>query len=240
MGKLGAAYVEVRNWNEAVQWSKKAAELGHPIGLNSLGAFYHAGTGVKRDYATAMQFYRKAADAGDCYALMNIGGLYYNGDGVRQDRREATKWFQRAKDCNASLSATIKRYMDNIRSGNLPKPEQASGRADQTISTPGLVAVLAVAAVLAAAAVNSAPAIEDKAQGQGPACGQEVNIFPGRKPCGREWRPWGQWKERFWCYTDFDWSSNGSSGVTFCTNGYGTWDSAILRQCGGVEGWCKD
>jgi TPR repeat protein len=242
MGKLGAAYVEVGNWNNAVQWSQKAAELGNPIGLNSLGAFYHAGRGVNRDYARAMYFYRKAADAGDCYALMNIGGLYYNGDGVRQDRGEATKWFQKAKDCNASLSAYINRYMEKIRSGDLPKPQRASGRPDQTISTAGLVAVLAIAAVVAAAANSQAPApaVEGKAQGRGPACGQEVGIFPAREPCGRDWRPWGQWKGS-WCYSDFNWDSSGSSSVTFCTNGYGTWQrSALLDECVGVEGWCKD
>jgi hypothetical protein len=53
-------------------------------------------------------------------------------------------------------------------------------------------------------------------------------------PCGKEWRPLGEWKAKWWCYTDYNFG-----GDTYCTNGYGTWNRSGWDPCVGKEGWCK-
>jgi hypothetical protein len=153
---------------EFVEWSRRAAALGHPGGMNDLGAAYQeAHGGVLRDFERAMQLYRQAADLGSCVAMLNVGGIYYNGDGVSQDLKEAQRWFERAEQCSSASSQiqmTASRYIADIEEGNPIGPEWLNdvNKADQLDNREvlmGLAAIVALMAVLGSGdggAANSA------------------------------------------------------------------------------------
>ena len=77
----------------AVDWYRKAANLGNPQGEFRLGWLLHQGRGVPRDTAEAAAWYRKAAEANIAIAQNNLGVLLERGDGVPADPVEAYKWY---------------------------------------------------------------------------------------------------------------------------------------------------
>jgi hypothetical protein len=76
----------------------QAAEGGDAAAENDLGAAYHLGRGVPRDYAEAMRWFRKAADQGYAEAQNNLGMMYDHAQGVPQDYTEAMRWYRKAAD----------------------------------------------------------------------------------------------------------------------------------------------
>jgi hypothetical protein len=92
----------LRNYPEAVKWTRKAAEQGHAYAQYNLGCFYQNGQGVTRDYTEAAKWYRRAAEQGNGRAQIQTAIAYYIGQGVPQDYTEAVKWFRKvAEDGNA-------------------------------------------------------------------------------------------------------------------------------------------
>ncbi len=82
----------------AMEWYKKAADLGHTGAMNNIGYMYGYGNGVEQDYETAMEWYKKAAELGHVAAMNNIGWFYVNGYGVEQDYEVAMEWFEKSAD----------------------------------------------------------------------------------------------------------------------------------------------
>ena len=66
------------DYNEAVQWFRKAAEQGHASAQFILGHCYDAGDGVSKDTAKAIEWYKKAAAQGqeDAKKELNEHGIY--------------------------------------------------------------------------------------------------------------------------------------------------------------------
>jgi TPR repeat protein len=87
-----------RSDGEAVQWYRKAAELGYAPSQTSLAWMYENGRGVARDYAVALDWYRKAAAQGHARAQASIGYMVLNGRGVTKNDNEAMVWLRRAAD----------------------------------------------------------------------------------------------------------------------------------------------
>ena len=94
----GWAFYKSKNYNSAVQYFFKAAQLGRAVSQRSLGYCYEFGLGVTQDYAEAAKWYRKAAEQGNRQAQHNLGYCYYNGRGVTQDYYEAVKWYRKAAE----------------------------------------------------------------------------------------------------------------------------------------------
>ncbi len=69
---------------------------GDPEATFQLGAMYHDGDGVPRDYARARDLFEKAGQAGERRAQFNLGLMYYKGEGVKQDYVAARRWFTEA------------------------------------------------------------------------------------------------------------------------------------------------
>lgn len=63
-----------------------------------LGAMFHDGDGVGKDYAKAIEWYTKSADAGNRQAQFNLGLMYRNAEGIPEDLALARKWFGKAAD----------------------------------------------------------------------------------------------------------------------------------------------
>lgn len=101
-GKLafdrGYEYENNKEYEEAMTWYQKAAKLGSPSGMSSIGYLYEYGLGVDTDPKEAMRWYLQAAEKGSNFAMWRIGSLYDCGDGVEQDYKEAMQWYRKAAD----------------------------------------------------------------------------------------------------------------------------------------------
>lgn len=69
------------------------AEKGSGEAQGFIGALYHGGMGVEKDYAKAMEWYKKAAVQLNPQAHVGIGSLYGDGLGVEKDYIKARMWF---------------------------------------------------------------------------------------------------------------------------------------------------
>ena len=94
----GWAFYDSKNYNSAVQYFFKAAQLGRAVSQRSLGYCYAHGLGVTQDYTEAVKWYRKAAEQGEAVALNNLGYCYEFGQGVTKDIAEAVKWYRKAAE----------------------------------------------------------------------------------------------------------------------------------------------
>lgn len=105
----------VRDYDEAMQWFRKAAEQGSPVGEERVGSMYLHGKGVFVNKDEALAWLFKAANHGDIDAAVELGDRYTRGDIVTDldaIDRESERWWRKAADAgNASAQASLgKRY----------------------------------------------------------------------------------------------------------------------------------
>jgi TPR repeat protein len=114
-----------KDYAEALKWYRKAADQGHALAQNSVGACYgRGGYGVPQDCAEAVKWYRKAAEQREAYAQNNLGACYANGEGVIRDHVEALKWYRRAADQgNEVAQANLGFLHARSQSGAMDYPE---------------------------------------------------------------------------------------------------------------------
>lgn len=74
---------------KALEWYRKAAELGDAEAIYRIGSYYHWDV---YDYEEALEWYKKAAALGHAEAMLRIGQLYSDGDGVEQNDEESARW----------------------------------------------------------------------------------------------------------------------------------------------------
>ncbi len=102
------------------QW-KTAADQGIGEAQGFLGALYHGGLGVEKDYKLAMEWYMKAAVKGVSQAQLGVGSMYGDGHGVEKDLVKARMWFSiSAHNGNERAEHYVK------RTENLLTPEQTT------------------------------------------------------------------------------------------------------------------
>ena len=77
---------------------RSAAELGHVLAQNNLGAIYASGRGAKSDDTEAVRWYRKAAEQGYAKGQNNLGYMYDSGRGVAKDEATAVRWYRKAAE----------------------------------------------------------------------------------------------------------------------------------------------
>ena len=82
-----------QDFTTALQWFKRAADLGYADAQYNYGNMYANGFGVDQDYAQALQWYQRAAAQDHMRAQYNLGFMYDNAQGVAQDYNEAAKWY---------------------------------------------------------------------------------------------------------------------------------------------------
>jgi TPR repeat protein len=87
-----------RDYAQAIDLFRKAAERGYAPGQFYLGQMYMVGKGVPRDYETAAVWNQKAAEQGFADAQIALGSLYREGQGVPQDYQKAADWLRKAAD----------------------------------------------------------------------------------------------------------------------------------------------
>src|SRR5712691_10891530 len=122
-GAMGAP----KDMDQAVRWTRMAAEQGLPEAEEVLGALYQRGQGVSRDAAEAVRWYRKAAEKGFAEAQRALANCYDFGDGVAKDEVESAKWYRKAAEqglaaaqyalgvCYANGDGVPKDYAESFR-----------------------------------------------------------------------------------------------------------------------------
>lgn len=105
-----------QDYEQAIEWHKKAAELGNATAMNEIGYIYSNGEGVEVDYTQALEWHERAADLGDATAMNNIGYMYFYGIGVEVDYTQALEWFEKAADLGNTnaMKSLAAMYMDGI------------------------------------------------------------------------------------------------------------------------------
>jgi len=112
-----------RDYVQAAQWFRLAADQGLAEAQNNLGLMYLKGKGVPQDYVQAVKWNRLAADQGDASAQNDLGDMYENGQGVPQDDAQAVKWYRLAADQGyASAQFNLGVMYDNGR--GVPQDEK--------------------------------------------------------------------------------------------------------------------
>ena len=87
-----------KDFTEAANYFRKAAEQGYADAQLNLGVCYANGKGVEKDLEQAVYWCRKAADQGDAGAQFNLGLCYANGEGVPKDLEKAVYWLRKAAE----------------------------------------------------------------------------------------------------------------------------------------------
>jgi TPR repeat protein len=85
-----------KDFAEAMDLYRRAAEQGDRGAELYMGLAYDSGQDVPKSAMEAAQWYRKAAAQGSASAASNLAILYHEGDGMPRDSVEAAVWFERA------------------------------------------------------------------------------------------------------------------------------------------------
>ncbi len=85
-----------QDWERAVEWYRKAADLGHVLARISLGNCLREGRGVERDANASFRLYAQAAEQGFADAQCNLGWCYGTGFGVPRSYTMALSWYGKA------------------------------------------------------------------------------------------------------------------------------------------------
>lgn len=93
----GIALYKAERYEDALHWSRKAADAGNADGMTTVGAAYVDGRGVEKDAEEAMRWFRRGAEGGDPEAMTNIGQLVNS-----EDAAEALRWYRRAAEAGDS------------------------------------------------------------------------------------------------------------------------------------------
>ena len=107
----GRAAYDKKDYTEAAEWYRKAADQGFAGAQNNLGTMYHDGHGVSQDYNEAVVWYRKAAEQGLAAAECNLGNMYIRGYGVSRDNKEAVRWIRKAAEQDYPVGQYLLGYM---------------------------------------------------------------------------------------------------------------------------------
>ena len=95
----GKQFYQNKNYKNAFEWYKKAAEQGHVEAQNSLGwSYQYSYFGVDKDLVQAAYWYRKAAEQEHAIAQYNLGFCYKYGLGVDKDLVQAAYWYHKSAE----------------------------------------------------------------------------------------------------------------------------------------------
>ena len=77
MNALGSLFFnERKEYEQAIEWFKKASERGYTRAINNLGICYEFGYGVERDFDEALRLYTEGANKGHVHSMYNLAFLY--------------------------------------------------------------------------------------------------------------------------------------------------------------------
>lgn len=89
---------------KAYRYARKAAELGSPRAMVTLGYLLQQGLGVAQDNEQAFAWALKAAELGQFQGMLNAASMLESGSGVPKDDAKALAWYRRAAQNNDPLA----------------------------------------------------------------------------------------------------------------------------------------
>ena len=92
-----------QSYEKALQYSKKACDLGSGEACASVGWEYYKGEGVKKDLKTALKFYTKSCKLEFGAGCGLLGVFYHDGDVVKQNLSKAKELFGKACDLGEQI-----------------------------------------------------------------------------------------------------------------------------------------
>lgn len=93
-GRLGK-----RDYVEALNWLRKAAEQGYVPAYVEIGAMYSIGTeATSEDQVESAKWFRMAAEAGDAKSMSSLASKYERGEGVPADTTQAAAWYRKSAE----------------------------------------------------------------------------------------------------------------------------------------------
>ena len=93
---MGDNHCLLREYGEAGEWYRKAADQNYSKAQKALGDLYARGDGVGRNVPKALELYKKAAKQGLAEAKKAMGDLYASGDGIGKNVPKALELYQEA------------------------------------------------------------------------------------------------------------------------------------------------
>ncbi len=87
-----------QSYRNALEYFKKAAELGDEKAQCYMGIYYYKGLVVTQNYREAIGWFQKSAENDYADAKEWLGFCYYKGEGVKQDYAKAVEWFTEAAE----------------------------------------------------------------------------------------------------------------------------------------------
>jgi TPR repeat protein len=89
-----------KNPQQALVWTRKAAEAGNADAQYDLATYYYSGfAGLPEDMGQVMRWMKVAAEGGNATAQYNIGLSYYQGsNGYSKNLPESVRWFRRSAE----------------------------------------------------------------------------------------------------------------------------------------------
>ena len=88
MNALGSLFFEeLKEYEQAATWFKKAADKGFTIAINNLGVCYELGLGVDKNVDEAQKLYQEGADKNYLQATYNLAYLQFK---IGQQTSEST------------------------------------------------------------------------------------------------------------------------------------------------------
>lgn len=96
------------DYGAAMEWFKKAAELGSTEAMCEIASMYNLNEGVARNPDTILYWYTLAADAGDADAAGDVAGLYKSS---YHDYEKAFEWYTKAYEMGSSNVAYSIAYL---------------------------------------------------------------------------------------------------------------------------------
>ena len=100
--KFASGAGAARDYVQAAEWYRKAAQQNHSLAQFNLGVMYAEGQGVARDVAQSRVWYGKAAQLGDAGAQFSMGNSCHQASfrqvpsDASESRIEAYKWYRLA------------------------------------------------------------------------------------------------------------------------------------------------
>jgi tetratricopeptide (TPR) repeat protein len=98
MAKKGKEAYEAENYDAAMRWFRKAADLGNADAMMGISWIYGNGRGVPQDDAEALRWRKMSAEHGSAVAMWLVGANYEEGKVVAQDYAEAMRWYKKSAD----------------------------------------------------------------------------------------------------------------------------------------------
>ena len=108
-----------RSRPQAVQWTRRAADLGFPLAQGQLAKWYRTGEcSLPTNYKEAFRLAQLGGAQGSAFSMRELGFLYGQGLGVAENHDEACTWFRQAAALGDENSKVNLRSL--ARSGHAP------------------------------------------------------------------------------------------------------------------------